>query len=286
MRKKILVLADTKKLDVCDCLDKVRPWLEERVEIQGWYKNIQEIQGEKQKLSGADYLLVFGGDGLFLAAAREVADQKIPLIGVNFGKLGFLTELDIEDFFDRMPEILQGKGIVSSRMMIECEVRRAGEKVYSHLAVNDVAIKAASAFRMLYLALYINEEEIATYGGDGVIIATPVGSTAYSLSAGGPVVCPNLSALVITPICAHLLTLRPLVISSQNILRIALLPPFGDEIMLTIDGQVNYNLTKEDEIFISTANQSFYMLETGEKSFFQTLRAKLTWGEGRLKMVK
>ncbi len=282
MRKRIIVLADTKKKEVCSCLEKVQPWLKERAEILGWYNTFEEI--EREKLPLTDYLILFGGDGLFLGAARTVASFPIPLLGVNFGKLGFLTEVDIHDFFERIPEILDGHGKIESRMMLECLVEREGQIIYKHLGVNEASVKESGGCRMLYISLSINKEQIISYGGDGVIIATPTGSTAYSLSAGGPVVSPSLDAFTITPVCPHLLNLRPLVISADYSIQIHFLPPYPEGIVLNIDGQIHFPLQKNDIVHIQKASKKFSILTIGDRSFFRILREKLAWGEGKIKI--
>ena len=281
MQKKIIVLADTRKEEVCESLSQVRPWLEQNAVILGWFDNPDEI--EKQDLGVIDYFIIFGGDGLLLSAARHLGKSQIPVIGVNFGKLGFLAELKISEFIEQLERILRGDCRIARRMMLHCAIIRSGQTLHSSLALNDAVIKCTSASRMLYTGVAIDNESITTYGGDGVIVATPVGSTAYSLSAGGPVLSPTLSALVITPICPHVLTLRPLVISSYHTIEISLVPPYPGEIILSIDGQVNYSLKKNDRVLISQAQQNFYLVQPiGHRSFFKILQEKLTWGELRI----
>ncbi|NUM34351.1 MAG: NAD(+)/NADH kinase [Candidatus Brocadiae bacterium] len=282
MRKKIIVLADIRKKDVCECLKQVKPWLEDRVDILGWYNAFEEI--EKAKLPNTDYLILFGGDGLFLGAARATSPYPIPLLGVNFGKLGFLAEVSIDEFFDKMPEILDGQGKIESRMMLECVVERGGVILHKHLGINEVSIKESCGCRMLYTSLSINQEPIISYGGDGVIVATPTGSTAYSLSSGGPVVSPGLDSFIITPICPHLLNLRPLVVGAEHTIQIHFLPPFPDGIVLNIDGQMHFPLETTDRVSVYKACEKFFMLTTGERSFFRILKEKLAWGEGKIKI--
>ncbi len=280
MLKRIAVLADIRKLEVKRSLAEIQPWLENLATIKGWFTKLEELLPEH--LHELDYLMTFGGDGLLLAAARYVAGTKIPLIGVNFGRLGFLTELTFAEFYNQIPRILEGQRIIAPRMMLRCQVERHGTVVHSGLAVNDAVIKAASVARMTYTTLFIDEEEITTYGGDGVIIATPVGSTAYSLSAGGPIVSPDIPALVITPICPHVLTLRPLVISAQHRIRIQFLPATAEAALISLDGQINWPLQLHDQLIITQAEEKFYLVETGGRSFYHILQEKLTWGHVKL----
>lgn len=281
MVKKIIVIADTKKLEVIESINQIRPWLENLVDIQGWYNELEDLKN--LDFQGIDFVLTFGGDGLLISAARLIAGMNIPLIGVNFGKLGFLTDLTMESLVEKIPEILKGDYKIKKRIMLRCQVLRDGKVIHEDNAINDAIVKSTAISRSLYTKIFINEEEIANYGGDGVIVATPVGSTAYSLSAGGPVVHPRISSLVITPICPHILTLRPFIIPSDKIIKIHFYPPYPGEIILSIDGQINFPLEKNDSILLSKAPQSFSLLMTKNRSFFKVLREKLVWGEVRLK---
>jgi NAD+ kinase len=282
MDKKIAVVADTRKEEVCDSIHELRPWLERLVTIEGWYSSVEEIVLER--LSGVDYLVVFSGDGFLLSLARHVGECEIPVIGINFGKLGFLSEWTISEFREQLPHILRGECPIAARMMLRCELHRNGKVLHSMLALNEAVVKCAATSRVLYTSILIDHEAIANYGGDGVIIATPVGSTAYSLSAGGPILSPNLLAFVITPICPHALTLRPLVISSYDSIEVALFPPYPGDIILAVDGQVHLPMEKEDRIWISKANKSFYVVQTGHRSFFRILQEKFRWGEVKLRL--
>ena len=281
MEKSIIVLADMRKSEVCQSIETFKPWLSSIAVIKGWYKELDEINFDT--LDQTDYIMVFGGDGLLLATARHLADHPIPVIGVNFGKLGFLAELTIDEVYSHIPRILKGEVQFSSRMMLQCQVIKEGQIRYQAIALNDAVIKGAAVARILYTSLHINDEQVANYGGDGIIIATPVGSTAYSLSAGGPIVSPSLSALIITPICPHVLTLRPLVVSDENTIKITFRPPCSSGILLTIDGQVNFPLEIGDEVHITKSKKKFCLVNTGHRSFFRILREKLTWGEVKLK---
>jgi NAD+ kinase len=281
MNKKLIVVADTQKNEVVESLKQFKPWLEERAEVIGWYHEPTEIHFATQP----DYVITLGGDGLLLATARylvQLSSMPIPIIGVNFGKLGFLTEFTMGELYHEMPRILEEQLAVEARMIQECRVERNGKIVYSSLALNDSVVKYPCMSRMLYTRLVIDHEEITSFGGDGIIVATPVGSTAYSLAAGGPIVSHILSAFVITPICPHMLTLRPLVVSSQHHIEITFIPPYPNNPILTIDGQIDFDLEKDDHILISQAPQNFYLARAGLRSFFRVLREKLVWGEARL----
>ena len=227
-KKKIIVLADSNKNIVARSINKIRPFLEEIVDIEGWYLKIEDIN--TKNLYDLDYLIVFGGDGLLLMTARNFTNFNIPVIGVNFGKLGFLAEFAFDEFLEQFKSILQGKYQLIKCMMLDCDIYRGKEKIYSNVALNEIVIKAGVVSRMLFVNLSINGDKLATFGGDGVIISTPVGSTAYSLSAGGPIISPIVPALIINPICPHALNIRPLVISAQHIVNITMASPYPDEV--------------------------------------------------------
>lgn len=278
MPKHIVVVADIRKTEVKKYLADVKPWLEKKAHVCGWLTRPQELPAH---IPGCDFVMVLGGDGLLILVAHQLAGKQIPIIGVNFGRLGFLTEITLAEFFTQLTQMLEGQPTIVQRMMLQCQIERAGTTIHSSLAVNDVIIKSASVARMLYTTVWIDDEEISTYGGDGLIIATPVGSTAYSLSAGGPIVSPNLAALIITPICPHVLTLRPLVITADRRIKIGLMSQDQDAIA-SIDGQVNIPLQPQDRILVSQAQESFYLAQLNRCSFYHTLQEKLTWGETRV----
>ncbi len=280
--KRIVVIADIRKSEVQRCLPEIRSWLEKHGEISGWYDKAEELSSLCPDQT--DFIMVFGGDGLLIATARSIAKTNIPIIGVNFGRLGFLTEFNLSEFFEQIPSILSGNNSIVSRMMLNCEVERDREVIYSSLAVNDAVIKITDIARMLYTTLFIDNEEITTYGGDGIIIATPVGSTAYSLSAGGPIISPNFSAFVITPICPHLLTLRPLVVGMHHFIKIRILATSKESVVLSLDGQINLSLQNNDQVKISRSQESFHLIQNNNRSFYRVLQEKLTWGEANFNM--
>lgn len=277
MPKNIIVVADVRKSEVNKCLANIKSCLEKIANIQIVLTQPQDIP---LYLHNCDYVMVLGGDGLLILVAQQLAGVNIPIIGVNFGRLGFLTEITFPDFFTQVAQILEGQPHIGQRMMLRCEIERAENIIHSHLAVNDVVIKMSSVAKMLYTTVWIDGEEISTYGGDGLIVATPVGSTAYSLSAGGPIVSPNLEAILITPICPHVLTLRPLVITTDHKIKVGMLS-HGGEVAVSIDGQMNIPLQPQDYILVSRAPESFYIVQPTGRSFYRILREKLTWGEAK-----
>lgn len=221
-----------------------------------------------------DCLLVFGGDGTLLTGARLVASAGVPILGINLGYMGFLTEINRPEILKALVEIIAGRYSVEERMMLEARVVRRGEMVESTMGLNDAVITKGAFARLIRLETYIDDEYVSTYSADGLIVATPTGSTAYSLSAGGPLVIPQLELMILTPICPHTLGARPLVLSSESIVKVIVLSEQGG-IMLTVDGQHGFKLEKNDEVFIYKSTSRARFLRIKEKSFFTVLREKL-----------
>ncbi len=230
-------------------------------------------------LSGlpADVAVVLGGDGTVLHAARRMRDNPTPVLGVNAGRLGFLADLTPAAFHDRFADLAARKFIIHHLMTLSCVLtpRIGPSRTFSGL--NDAVIRAAPVFHLVDVELSIDGESVMTYRGDGLIIATPVGSTAHSLSAGGPILPPNAHMLVVTPICAHTLTQRPLVDSAHKLYEIS---PKGDKVstVLVIDGQVQIPLQSGDRVMIRRGKTPFPMVRLLGHSFYRTLRDKLGWG--------
>ncbi|MTI79958.1 MAG: NAD(+)/NADH kinase [Firmicutes bacterium] len=222
----------------------------------------------------SDCMLVWGGDGTILNCTRYAAPFGTPLYGINAGRLGFLTEVDIPDILPGLESLLSGDYTIEERMMIEAQVYRQGKLVESSRGLNDAVISKGAFARMIWLRIYANNELINSYPADGVVIASPTGSTAYSLSAGGPLVGPNLDLMVITPICPHTLSARPLVISPDNVVSVTTEISRG-EVMLTIDGQYGFSLEANDEVQVRRAPYKAKFIKTKKNSFYSVLRDKL-----------
>lgn len=225
----------------------------------------------------SDAILVLGGDGTFLAAAREAAQADVPILGVNLGGLGFLTETVESDLYAALEQLLAGDVEVEHRMMVEARVgSRRSKKVWTECGLNDVVIHQSDESRMVHLELRIGRTSIGTLSADGLIVATPTGSTAYSLSAGGPIVRPTVEALLATPICPHSLAFRPLLVGAGEKLRVRI----GADVnraRLTIDGQISRPLQAGDDIEIRRAKPRVSMLSLRRESFYEVLREKLAW---------
>jgi NAD+ kinase len=225
-----------------------------------------------------DLLIVLGGDGTLLAAARLAAERGVPILPVNLGGLGFLTTVSQEEMYPVLDEIFEGKNRVSDRVMLEAEVVREGKVIRRQIALNDAVLNKAALARIMDLELRVNGEYVTTYKADGLILSTPTGSTAYSLSAGGPIVYPLVEAFVVTPICPHTLTNRPLVIPDAATIEVNC--QAGDHgATLTLDGQVGIEVGPGDRVVVRKAPQKLHLLRASRKTYFEILRNKLKWGE-------
>ncbi len=220
--------------------------------------------------------ITLGGDGTILHVARQVASAGIPLCGVNMGQLGFLTEVELSDISSALEKILQQDYLVEDRLMLDAVIIQDGVEKYIGSALNDVVITKNVISRMLRLKLYVNSEFTANYSADGLIISTSTGSTGYSLSAGGPIISPNLRVVVVTPICPHSLHSRSLVVSEKESIKI---DHATQDAILTIDGQVSFNLLPDDEVVIKSSAFSAKLVKLGERSYYETLRKKLWRGD-------
>jgi NAD+ kinase len=225
----------------------------------------------------ADLIMVFGGDGTMLRVARSIEGRPAPILGVNLGSLGFLTEITLEDLYPALERVLEGKYAIDRRNMLKVSIHRGGHPVATHHALNDAVINTGALARLISMDAFVDEEYIATFPADGMIISTPTGSTAYSLSAGGPVLCPQLDSVVMTPICSHTLTSRPLVIPAESNIRVVV--KSGEEVMLTVDGQIGVPLGAGDEVCCTRSEYQIELVQAGHKDFFDVLREKLKWGE-------
>ena len=226
----------------------------------------------------SDLLIVLGGDGTLLAAARLLGDRNVPILPVNLGGLGFLTSVTLDDLYPVLEQAIKGEARYSDRVMLESRVMRQGKPFHCARALNDAVLNKAALARIIDLELRVNGEFVTSYKSDGLIVATPTGSTAYSLSAGGPIIYPIVSAFVITPICPHTLTNRPLVIPDSAKIEIGFLAAEAP-IYLTLDGQVGVELHASDVVSLSAATQRLRLVRPQQKTYFSVLRDKLKWGE-------
>jgi NAD+ kinase len=237
-------------------------------------------QGFSREDLGAriDLAIVLGGDGTLLSAARAIASHDVPILPVNLGALGFLTSVTLDQLYPLLDEIIAGKFRTSVRMMLDAEVRSNGNSSGKQCALNDAVANKGALARMLDFDVYVNQNHVGRYRADGLIVATPTGSTAYSLAAGGPIVDPELDAFVITPICPHMLTNRPIVIPSTA--RIDLDFAAAEEpVYVTLDGQTGFQLKANDRLTITKSASRVTLVRPPNKTYFEILRSKLRWGE-------
>ncbi len=291
-RTRLLILANKSKPAVIEALGSLRPWLAQRARIVA-EPAINELNGVKPaNLPPADLVVVLGGDGTILAQVRHTLALDLPIVGVNFGKLGFLAEFSLEEFQRHWEAILAGRCPISRRTMIEAAVapaEDAGEPCASPMdqrgvtravALNDVVITAGAPFRMIEMELAIDPTRenpyATTFSGDGVIVSTPSGSTAYNLSAGGPIVSPDLDALCITPICPHSLAFRPIVIEARCGIRIRLMEANAGT-TLVVDGQLSIPLKTGEQVLVRRLAQTLTLIQNPELSHWQMLARKMHW---------
>lgn len=240
----------------------------------GEYLGIDSCTSPEKFCESVDVVLVLGGDGTFLRAARYIAGFETPILGVNLGYLGFLTEIEVKEIYLYLEKMLNGDYFVEKRMMLAARVKRNNEWVGEFQALNDFVITKGSFARLITLDTFLGDEFIASYSSDGIIIATPTGSTAYSLSAGGPIVHPALDVCIITPICPHSLYARPLIIPPEKIVKVSV-RAVKAEAMLTVDGQKGFKLENNDEVWVEKADYITSLVRVKGRKFFQVMREKL-----------
>lgn len=235
----------------------------------------------KQELGRrSDLLITFGGDGTLLSVARH-APEHVPVVGVNMGTLGFLTEIRVEEFPEVLERVLEGQYYVEPRVAFTVSVSGPDRDSSRHYRVlNDVAINKSAVARIIEMRVSVAGLFVSTFRGDGLIIATPTGSTAYNLSAGGPIIYPTMGAVVLTPICPHMLTNRPLVLPDELDIEIGLTTPDAKDIFLTLDGQEGFELSERDRVCVRKSDERVLLVQSPDKNYFDVLRNKLKWGEG------
>jgi len=276
---KIFVLGNASRPGVSEAADHLLPFLRSHCEI------VAVDLAQEMDLSGlrADLALVLGGDGAILRAARQMGYRQTPVLGVNLGKLGFLADLTPEDLRHCFPHVVQGEFRVTQSLMFECLIEETSDGAAGApgsetiLGLNEVAVVAGPPFHMIEMDLIVDDEAVSRYSGDGLIISTPVGSTAHNLSAGGPILGQDLAAFVVTPICPHTLTNRPIVESANKVYTIALRRA-EEGTTVVIDGQEQRLVTAANRITVRRAPVWFGLVKVPGRSYYQTLRDKLRWG--------
>ncbi|HTO13256.1 MAG TPA: NAD(+)/NADH kinase [Candidatus Binatia bacterium] len=232
----------------------------------------------KGELPGqVDLVIVLGGDGTLLSMARAVGDLGVPILGVNLGGLGFLTATTLEEMLPALERLLAGGMEIEERMMLSARLRRGGQGVGDYIALNDVVITKSAMSRIIDLSVSVGGRHAISYRADGLIISTPTGSTAYNLSAGGPILFPTMDAVVLTPIAPHTLSNRPIVVPGAQRIEVTLRAE--QDVMLTMDGQIGVPLRERDVVEVQKAAARIRLVRFPQKDFFSVLRTKLKWGE-------
>lgn len=270
---KDLGLVNTKRLVQLLC-GKVQVYMDKAYSVLGMDINYAV---SSEVFDSADCAIVLGGDGTMLGIASECALRKIPVLGINLGKVGFMTEVEVDDMETAIDSLLSNNFKIENRMMIEASIKKEGNDLFSFRALNDIVISKTMGEKLICMELSTGEEEVNCYRGDGLIIATPTGSTGYSISAGGPVVDPRMRLYVSTPICPHMLSARSAVLSCEEPLKIKLNCLLGDcEAVVTADGDVQGHIKESDEVIINKSEYDFRLIRLGDRSFYDTLIKKLS----------
>lgn len=283
--KSIGILTKPKFPEVKTTLQGVVAWLRDRqitVLLDTTSAALLNEQGgiQKTQLAGkADVLLILGGDGTILHAARLAAERSIPILGVNMGGLGFLTEVRLDDLYASLDRVFANDFVLDERLMLQIHVHRHGETVARGIVLNDVVISKGTLARMIELKIAIQGQFVTNLRADGLIVGTPTGSTAYSLSAGGPIINPAVQSLILTPISPHTLTHRPLIVPGNVEIEVTLTSR-DDGAMATLDGQVGIAMTQGDTVVIQASEHRTKLIRFPESHYYEVLREKLKWGDG------
>ncbi|MBM4040901.1 MAG: NAD(+)/NADH kinase [Planctomycetes bacterium] len=275
--KRIILSGNTGKPAVAAAVAELLPWLRERAEVVA----LDLALDRELEHVEADLAVILGGDGAILSVARRLGRNQISAIGVNLGKFGFLAEVSPEQFRERFDDILAGRYRLSSRMRLACTLCRDGQAIAEHTALNDVVLSRGALSRLVAIGLVVDGVRATTYNGDGVIVSTPTGSTAHSLSAGGPVIEPHVDAFVVTPICPHTLTNRPVVMPASCRIELSVEATPAD-VGLTVDGQVYQEVARGDRVVLRRAASDFRLIDLGLRTYYDTLREKLHWSGSAL----
>lgn len=282
--KEIGIVTKTSSPLADEVMEKLVPWLTGRgvkVRMQEDYRGLADgdsIAVPRENVpDGVDMVLVLGGDGTLLSVARLLEGRDQPILGINLGSLGFLTELGQEELFGSLERVLEGEYTLEPRVRLKASLHRKGEQIGHYQVLNDVVINKGALARIIDLEAYVDDQKVTNYQADGLIVSTPTGSTAYSLAAGGPIIEPTLDVIVISPICPHTLTNRPLVIPGGSKVELCLLSDSG-AVFLTLDGQEGTRLNQGDCVRIQTSGKKVNLIRTGTRNFYDVLTAKLHWG--------
>jgi NAD+ kinase len=272
---RLVVFGDERKNNVRGAIEEFSGFVQGRAEIIAKC----EIEGFRcEVLDDAGFAVVFGGDGTIIEAARQLSGFNVPIIGVNLGKLGFLAEFGIEELISQFDQIVGGNAVVEKRVVLNCQLLRGEEVVFSSPAINDVFVTSGPPFRMIELKVSVDDQAIASCVSDGLVICTPTGSTAYNLSAGGPILSAKMEAIGVTPICPHSLSFRPIVINSKSKVEVSGIR-VNEGTALSIDGQIWRKLCIDEVVRIERHEGDFLVVNNPLRTQWDTLATKLGWAE-------
>src|ERR1700682_3125869 len=249
----------------------------ERERIEHETSCVVEVVDADALAANVDLMLVLGGDGTMIATSRMVGATEVPVLGVNYGGLGYLAEFRVEELYVALETILNGNYKIEKRVMLAVELRRGEEQVTRNRVLNDIVINKSALARIVEIEAYLNQQFVNSFRADGLIVSTPTGSTAYNLSAGGPVIYPSMNAVVITPICPFTLSNRPIVVPDDSFIELWLKTE-QEDVSLTLDGQVGFPLRVEDRVVIRKSQTTFNLVQPTNRNYFDVLRDKLRWG--------
>jgi len=262
---------------------QVIKWLEEKginvyfsEKISAELALLKENYCEEYIFTNSDVIIVLGGDGTLLNVARQASCNGVPLFGINMGHLGFLTETEVSDMYASLEKLIAGDYTIESRLMLEAFIENTKERTNNFIALNDIVVAKSSFSRLIAYSIYINDKFVDLYSGDGIIVCSPTGSTAYSLSAGGPIVSPDVEVLLVTPVCPHTLHSRSILVSSKDLVRIELDKHNKTDIILTVDGQNGIKIKPGDIVTVKRSRYSANLVKLNDRSFFDVLRAKMS----------
>ena len=287
--KRIGVIVKPHQPDALETLCRLTSWLSEhgitlvgpteveRETIEHRTGCTIDVVHESELAQQVDLMLVLGGDGTMIATSRMIGDVKVPVIGVNYGGLGYLAEFPLEELFPALEAILAGQYQVQQRLMLTVELWRGEDLVTRNRVLNDVVVNKSALARIIEIEAYLNQQFVNLFRADGLIVATPTGSTAYNLSAGGPIIYPSMNAVVITPICPFTLSNRPIVVPDDSMIEVRLVTE-NEEVALTLDGQVGFPLKAGDRAVIRKSKTAFNLVQPPNRNYFEVLRNKLKWG--------
>ena len=285
MIRTVGILCKPRKEEVHTVVPRLVEWLRQR-KVEVLFDPVsassfspRETETKPEEMAARiDLLIVLGGDGTLLAAARQFTEREVPILAVNLGGMGFLTSVTLDEVFPLLEIVFADKHRLSPRMMLQAEVHRAGKAILQQRALNDAVMTKTAMSRILDFDVTVDGLSLGRYRADGLIVSTPTGSTAYSLAAGGPILFPVLQAFVLTPICPHMLTNRPLVLPDSVRLEIDF-SALEEQAYLTLDGQVGLELERNDRVTISKSPHRVMLVRPQEQTYFKVLRNKLRWGQ-------